>query len=133
MRENRDVVAEEDRSTIQSISIINLILGAWLIVSPFWLSYTSSAAKWNQVVVGVVVGVVVVVLAGLRALAPRQQWLSFLTGLAMIWAIIAPFILSYNRSVAYWNEIIVAIVVGFLAFWNSGLHVHHTHHGHPAT
>lgn len=118
----------ETKSTIQSIGIVNLILGAWLIVSPFWLNYTSSAARWDQVILGIVV----VVLAGLRAIAPRQQWLSFLTGLAMIWAVIAPFILSYNRSVSYWNEIIVAIVVGFLAFWNSGLTIGGTHHHHRA-
>lgn len=110
---------EDGRETIQSLAVINLILGAWLIISPFILNYTSSAARWDQTIVGIAF----VVLAGLRAIAPRMQWLSFLTGLGAIWAVIAPFILSYNRSVSYWNEIIVAIVVGILAFWNSGLHV----------
>jgi hypothetical protein len=110
---------EEDRATIQSVAVINIILGAWLIISPWILGYTSTAAQWNQTILGIIV----VGLAILRGLAPRQQWLSFLTGLVAIWAIIAPFILTYDRSVAYWNEIIVAIVVGILAFWNSSLHV----------
>lgn len=107
----------DDSSAIQSIGIINVILGAWLIVSPYILGYTSSAAKWNQTILGIVV----LVLAGLRALAPRQQWLSFLNGLAAIWLIIAPWVLNYNRSVAYWNEVVVGIVVGVLAFWNSSI------------
>jgi hypothetical protein len=51
----------------------------------------------------------------------RQQWISFLNGLAAIWLVIAPFILSYNRSVAYWNEVVVGVIVGVLAFWNSGI------------
>lgn len=120
---------DENVGTIQTTSIINLILGAWLIVSPFWLNYTSSAARWNQVILGIIV----MVLAFLRAILPRLQGLSFLIGLAMIWAIIAPFILSYSRGVAYWNEIIVAIIIGILAFWNSSIHVLGTGRHHHAT
>lgn len=124
----RDYAEDDNVGTIQSTSIINFILGAWLIVSPFWLNYTSTAARWNQVILGIIV----MALAAIRAFLPRLQGVSFLIGLAMIWAIIAPFILSYDRSVAYWNEIIVAIVVGILAFWNSSIHAlgdgRHHHH-----
>lgn len=81
---------EEERETVQSIAIVNLILGAWLIISPWILGYTSAAAQWDQTIIGIVV----VILAVLRGLAPRQQWLSFLTGLVAIWAVIAPFILG---------------------------------------
>lgn len=115
----RDVVDDyetTDVSTIRSISVINAILGVWLIISPYILTYTSSAAKWNQTVLGAVV----LVLAGLRFFAVRQAWLSFLNGLAAIWLIIAPWALNYQASAAYWNEVVVAIVVGWLAFWNSG-------------
>ena len=36
---------------------VNVVLGAWLIVSPFLLGYTAHAnAMWNQIVVGVLVG-----------------------------------------------------------------------------
>ena len=122
---------EADRGAIQSASLINFILGAWLIISPYVLSYTTGAAKWNQTVFGIVI----LILAGLRALAPRQQWLSFLSGLAAIWLIIAPWALNYQASVAYWNEVIVAIVVAIVAFWNSSMTVHITggRHHHAAT
>ena len=108
---------EEPDADIRTISIVNLLLGIWLIITPYWFGYTSGAAKWNQTILGIVV----LVLAGLRAMAPTQKWLSTLTGLAGIWAIIAPFILSYNRAGAYWNEIIVGIIVAVLAFYNSSL------------
>lgn len=124
-----DAYAESDRGAIQSASIINGILGIWLIISPYILSYTSSAAEWNQTVFGIVV----LVLAVLRLFAVRQTWLSFLSGLAAIWLIIAPWVLNYQASAAYWNEVIVAIVVGLIAFWNSGMTVNTPRRHHPAT
>jgi hypothetical protein len=117
---------------IRSLSFINLLLGAWLIVTPFWFGYTSGTAKWNQLIIGIVV----MVLAALRLLAPAQKWLSFLTGIAGIWAIIAPFILTYDRAGAYWNEVIVGILVTIVAFYNSGLPSHtgtRTQHHHTHT
>lgn len=122
-------MTEDNREAIQSLSGINVILGIWLIVTPYVFSYTTSAAKWNQTILGIVV----LVLAALRLTALRQQWISFLNGLAAVWLVIAPFILSYNRTVAYWNEVVVGIIVGVLAFWNSGISLNTTtgrhHHG----
>lgn len=118
----QEVQDYDSGASIRSMAIINLILGAWLIITPYWFGYVSGAAKWNQTILGIVV----LVLAGIRALVPEQRWLSFLNGIAGIWAIIAPFILSYNRSVAYWNEVIVGIILAFLAFTNST--VASTHH-----
>lgn len=118
----------ETESGIRSVGIINLILGAWLIITPYWFSYTSSAAIWNQVILGIVI----VVFSGLRALLPTQRWLSIVSGIAGLWAIVAPFILSYNRSVAYWNEVIVGIIVAYLAFYNGSLSTSSRHHHSPA-
>lgn len=108
---------EKQSSDIRSLAVINFILGAWLIISPYLFGYTSTAAKWSQVILGIVV----LVLAGVRAVAPSQRWLSGLMGIAALWGIMAPFVLSYNGAQAYWNAIIVSAVVAVLAFWNSGL------------
>lgn len=123
------VQAMQDSDTdIRTASTINFLLGVWLIITPYWFGYTSSAARWDQTIIGIVV----LVLAGVRAVAPNLRWTSFITGLAGIWAVIAPFILGYNRSAAYWNEIIVGVIVALLAFYNSSLSAggqthHHTH------
>jgi len=121
---------ETEEAGIRSIGVLNLLLGIWLIVTPFWFNYTTGAARWNQVIIGIVV----VVLSGLRALLPSQRWLSNLVGLAGLWAIVAPFILNYNMAGAYWNEVIVGIIVALLAFYNSSLPSieHRTHHHTPA-
>lgn len=118
----------EANDGIRTLSIVNAILGIWLIITPYWFGYTSTAATWNQTILGIVV----LILAAIRAIVPSQRWTSMLTGIAGIWAIIAPFILSYNRSVAYWNEIIIGVLVAYLAFSNYGLSSASRHHHSPA-
>ena len=54
------------RSTIKALEWINVVLGTWLILAPFIIKYTNvAAAMWNDIIVGIVV----VVLAGWAALA----------------------------------------------------------------
>lgn len=119
MREREVGIA--DREDVKSVAGINFILGVWLIISPWIFSYTSGAAKWNQFAFGIAIAV----LAIIRYAIPRTSWASWLNGLAGIWMIIAPFILSYDQTVAYWNEIIVGIVVAVLAFSNMRSYTHH--------
>jgi len=52
-------------SIVKSLEWINVVLGVWLIIAPFIVSYTSvAAALWNDIGVGILV----VVLAGWAAL-----------------------------------------------------------------
>jgi len=45
-----------DESTIKNLNWVNAVLGLWLIIAPFILSYSSAAiAMWNDIVVGVIV------------------------------------------------------------------------------
>lgn len=119
---------EETRGSIQSMSIINLILGAWLIVSAWFLNY-SSGAIWNQEILGIIV----IVFSLIRIFAPAQQWSSFINGLAGVWLIISPFIFGFSYAAVYWNDIIVGIIVAWLAFSNAAMHSRsHTGHHHPA-
>ncbi len=42
-------------STVKTLSWINAVLGLWLIVAPFVLSYSSvTAALWNDIIVGII-------------------------------------------------------------------------------
>lgn len=120
---------EADRESVRGLSSINFLIGVWLIISPYILNYTTSGAKTNQVIFGIVV----LILSGIRFLAPRATWSSFLNGLAGLWLIIAPFIINYDRSVAYWNEIVFGILVALIAFSNSSIYpARHRHHRTPA-
>lgn len=119
----------DTRGEIQTLSGLNFLLGIWLVISPWILSYASSAAKWDQLGIGIAV----LILAAIREIAPRAQWISFLNGLVGVWAIIAPIFISFLLPRAYWNSIIVGIVVALLAFWNSSLTIAGPGHaGHRA-
>lgn len=101
-------------NTTRSLSIINFILGIWLIISPFILNY-STRAIWNSVVFGALI----LIFAAIRWTAPRltgSSWYNLIFGL---WLIVAPFVLNYTHTAAFWNEIIVGIIVAVLAAVNT--------------
>ncbi len=116
----------ERRLHSRTLSGINFILGTWLIVSPYILGYTSSAAKWDQTIFGIVI----LILSATRYIAPRMEWASWLNSLAGLWMIIAPFLLNYSTSASYWNEVIVGVVVTIIALWNMNTG---TSRYHPST
>lgn len=115
----------DDASLTRKFSGTNMLLGAWLVISPYLLNYTSSAARWTQITFGVFV----LLLAAIRFFAPRFEWASWFVGLCGIWLIIAPFLLQFPMTAAYWNEVITGIIIASLAFWN--LDTYSERHRHP--
>lgn len=93
----------------------NLVLGVWLIVSPFALEYTAQTTPaWNAYAVGVIIAVL-----SAAALWQFQKWEEWLSAVLGAWLIISPWILGFSVGhVATWNQVIVGIVVGILAFWS---------------
>lgn len=105
----------EDKGRVSTANGINLILGIWLIVAPFVLGYTGIISRWNDIVLGFVVGIVGIV----RMVMPQRStnWLNWLSVVFGIWLIIAPFVLSYGSIIPLWNDIILGIVVAVVSFW----------------
>ena len=122
---------EDERTTSQSLSILNMVFGAWLIVSPYILGYTSSQARWQQAAAGIIV----LLLAAIRFMAPQIQWVSWVNALVGVWMIIAPFTSAtgYQSTVAFWNEVVIGILVALSGLWNASIHTtaplqHHRGH-----
>lgn len=105
------------------LSAVNFILGAWLVLSPFILNYTSSAARWTQTTFGIFI----LLLAAFRYFMPKLEWASWFAGLCGLWLIVAPFMLNYPISAAYWNEVITGILISAIAFWNLDTYTQHHH------
>jgi hypothetical protein len=91
---------------------VNLVLGLWLILSPWLLGYSSApAAMWNAVIIGVVVGLMSFL--HLRGGPLWEEWANVVLG---IWLILSPWILGFSgMTSAMWNAVIVGILVGVLA------------------
>ncbi|WP_243030420.1 SPW repeat protein [Thermus altitudinis] len=90
----------------------NLVLGVWLILSPWLLGFSGTpAAMWNAVLVGVVVGLMA--LMHLRGGPMWEEWVSVVLG---VWLILSPWILGFSgMGNAMWNAVIVGLLVGALA------------------
>jgi hypothetical protein len=118
---NRDYVSQT-----RSASGINVLLGCWLIASPWIFGYTPDAsAFWNSICAGAIVAL----LAAGRFSSPRSSvgssWLNLLLGL---WTIASPWIYGYAANgAAMWDCIAVGIVIAVLASWSGRATVNDQH------
>lgn len=92
----------------------NLILAAWLFISPWVLQFAytgapgGSVAAWDAWVLGVVVFVVALSAMGQRFVR-GQEWLNLALG---VWIFIAPWVLAFaGNSPAAWDHWIVGVLV----------------------
>ena len=104
---------------------LNLILGIWMIVSPWVLRYQtdmtlnavmSNAATSNAVLLGILIAAAALV-ALFRVMA-WEEWVNVVLG---VWLVISPWVLGFSSlATAMWNAVIVGIVVAVLALWALG-------------
>ena len=92
---------------------VNLVLGLWLVVSPWILAFShNGAALWNALIVGAIF--VVLSLLALSDAKPWEEWSELAVAL---WLLVSPWVLGYSAlSAAMWNAVVVAVIVGVLAY-----------------
>ncbi len=88
---------------------INVVLGIWVIISPFVLGFVQNQpAKWNNIAAGVAVA--------LLALSGGSWW-NVILG---IWLIISPFVLGFAHApTLLWNNVILGALIGLVALFGS--------------
>lgn len=123
------------RAKVLTASGLNLIAGIWLLISPYMLGYfdmgrSGGSAAASATAIDLIVGFVIVWAAAIRYIAayrigveviPTQMnWLSWVNAILGLLLIASPFLLQFtDLTVAFWNNIIVGIVVAVLAGWNA--------------
>ncbi len=100
-----------------------LVVGLWLIVSPWLLSFAAtSAAMWNAVLFGAIIAVLA--LAALMRFRDWEEWVGMAVG---VWLVVSPWVLGFAATrMAMWNAVIVGILTLALAGW--ALREHHDMH-----
>jgi hypothetical protein len=99
-------------------SWLNILLGIWVIISPFVVQFAQlPAAMWNNVIVGIVIAV----LAIIRTSTPRQAGWSWVNVILGIWMIISPFALGVMTTAIVSNNIILGIVIALIASGSASL------------
>ncbi len=102
----------KNESGITWASGVNLVLGIWLFISAWAVPWQISAARTNDMVMGVIV----FVLAGIRLVArARAGVASWLNAFAGVWLILAPFALHFEAEGQRWNSITAGAVIVVLA------------------
>lgn len=99
--------------------IVCLVLGLWLIVSPWALGFTGiEAAMWNAVILGVVI--VMMTVMELVEFHDWEEWTDMVIG---GWLAISPWALGFTAEaggsrLAAGNFLIVGLVVLAMAAWS---------------
>lgn len=91
-----------------------LLLGLWLIVSPWVLAYADGSPQMNNSVVS---GLIIAVLAAFE-LYKTYYWAVVVNLLVGIWVAISPWVLRVaDQGAVMWNALLVGIAVVVLALW----------------
>lgn len=118
---------------------ISLILGLWLILSPWALAYTGiDAALWNAVAFGALIAIMAVM--ALVAFHEWEEWTDMAIGL---WLIVSPWVLGFAMTeggadpamatgadasaAATWTMIVIGVLTLGLAAWSLRDHRTHAH------
>lgn len=94
---------------------LNLVLAAWLFISPWVVVSSTLASSVNAWASGAII--FLVALAAMRSRRPEDvKWLNAMFG---AWVFIAPWILGFAAvTAAAWNAWIVGVAIALLALWS---------------
>lgn len=111
----------------RGVHVASLVLGLWLVIAPFALAYSHTAATLNEAIVGFLIAA----LSFIRLRSPVDAWTSWLIAGLGLWLVLSPFIFGYNKASTYWNELLFGILLIILMISGLGQNIrHHSHLAH---
>lgn len=127
-----DTATRSRQSPASSISGWNILLGCWVIISPFVLAYSNLLAPmWNDVATGAAIGLLALMRATAGDRSGSSSWLNVVLG---IWLIISPWVLGFAGLVApLWNNIGSGVVVAVIAWASASAPARPAEPAPPAT
>ena len=110
-------VQHPHRGQVATASGLDILAGIWLLISPFVLHFLPHVAMTNNVILGIVVGVLALIrFLGAYDLAVLS-WINVILG---IWVLISPWVLGFaSARVPMTNNVVMGIVVIVLAAWSA--------------
>ena len=101
----------KDWTNARYCDVANLILGAFLFVSPWIFGFAGTTAAENANIVGVIIALLAI--AAIAAFAIWEEWLNLIVGL---WTLISPWVLGFQATTAAMTvSVIVGLLVAILA------------------
>ena len=101
----------ENWSNAKLCDVANLILGVFLLFSPWIFAFEAGKMSQNATIAGIVIAVLAI--AALAAFAVWEEWLNLIVGL---WTLISPWVLGFQGSATPTTiHVIVGALVAILA------------------
>jgi len=102
----------DDLNQSRFASIVTLLVGIWVAISPVFISVTGGA-RTSLIITGIVIA-----LAGLVQIFWANPLPSLVSGLASIWLFISAFAFANLSNAIVWSAVISAVVVFLLSIWD---------------
>ncbi len=104
---------------MKMLSGLAVLLGAWLVVSPFAFD-ARDMAMWNNLIVGLAI----IVLAGFNFYRLNESRLAntgvaSLVALLGLWALVIPFVVDMGAAELLWGTAIAGLIVAIVAGYNA--------------
>lgn len=127
-------------AAVRGASGLNIILGIWLIISPWVLGYSGLPwPLWNNIICGILIALLAAARVWSPGTGPGVSWINALIG---VWLIVCSFIWAYGPAAAvppaatgaaapamapvaqaainaHWNDIVVGAIVLILGAWSA--------------
>jgi hypothetical protein len=104
----------------RTASGINILLGIWLLVSPWVFGYQAagSAAIWNSVIVGVLIAILAASNCFSRRTRTGLNWINVLLAL---WIMISPLVYGYTANTGGLEDnLVLALLIAAFAICSDG-------------
>jgi hypothetical protein len=103
-----------ERQNVLGANWVNVVLGIWVIISPFVLGFANlQAVMWNDVAVGIAVALLAL------SRRPNHRAGESLNVVLGVWLILSAFVLGVTAAVPFWNSIIFGIIIALVALFAS--------------
>jgi hypothetical protein len=112
-----------DDTQAKTADVLNVLVGLWLIISPFVMGGVLAQMGTQFTVVGLFVGV----LSILNYFRPHDTWMSWVNLLAGLWLVVSPFVMGYTSTTLLMYSIVPGIIVLILSFWETRAVEGHSH------
>jgi hypothetical protein len=99
----------EHKNHIRISNLLNLLVGIWLIATPFVMKFTYlTSPMWNDIIFGAIIAVfaIIKIYSPMRALS--LSWLNAIIGL---WLILSPLFINYPDLNSQWSNVISGVLV----------------------
>ncbi len=117
---------ESQLSQSRFASVIVLLIGIWVAISPIWISVTG-AALTSIIITGIVIA-----LGGLVQLFWKFSLPSWVAGLAAVWLFISTFAIAGASTAMIWNQVVFSVLAVLFSIWDgteiTQVHSYNQHH-----